>query len=347
LLSETLGPRVRLDEAADALELRWQPGDPALDWPGRLGDLSRRLASESVRTLRYGMKALRSYAPNDPRRPTVCLVHGMNSSSGGFVHLIPLLEAQGLGVVVYDYPFDRDLDQSADAFARDWAAFRLRAGEQQPWIVLAHSMGALLARDYVEGPAYGRDVSHLFLIAPPNQGSAVAEFQGLMKAMEGLQSLASGKADLARFREGLGDAAVDLVPGSAFLKALNARPRREGVAYHILAGNAGFLDAAARRQLETRVRGMQQLGGVLGSLGRLALGSLPAQLDEVSDETGDGCVAVRSTRLDGVTDHQVIRANHVELIRGPLLYPDPGPVACMPFVVERLERASGRTPAGR
>ena len=55
-----------------------------------------------------------------------------------------------------------------------------------------------------------------------------------------------------------------------------------------------------------------------------------------SDVTGDGVVAVASTRLEGVDDHRVIESNHVELIRGPLLYPDPGPVACLPFVLERL-----------
>ena len=53
------------------------------------------------------MHALKSYRPNDPTRPTICLVHGLNSSSGGFVHMIPWLEQAGYGIVVYDYPFNR------------------------------------------------------------------------------------------------------------------------------------------------------------------------------------------------------------------------------------------------
>src|SRR5262249_9046219 len=36
---------------------------------------------------RAGFRALASYRPNDPGRQTVCLVHGMNSSSGSFIHM--------------------------------------------------------------------------------------------------------------------------------------------------------------------------------------------------------------------------------------------------------------------
>ena len=43
-----------------------------------------------------------------------------------------------------------------------------------------------------------------------------------------------------------------------------------------------------------------------------------------------------------------IHANHVELVRGPLLYPDPGPVACMPVVLRWLkadrEKGTGAKP---
>ena len=43
------------------------------------------------------------------------------------------------------------------------------------------------------------------------------------------------------------------------------------------------------------------------------------------------------TRLEGVADHVTIHANHAELIRAPLLFADPGPVACMPDVLRWLE----------
>ena len=45
-------------------------------------------------------------------------------------------------------------------------------------------------------------------------------------------------------------ASRDLVPGSDFLDALNRRPRRTSVRYHILAGSGGFLPQEARKQIE-------------------------------------------------------------------------------------------------
>ena len=70
---------------------------------------------------------------------------------------------------------------------------------------------------------------------------------------------------------------------------------------------------------------------------KAATADLPDMLDELTDGKGDGCIAVERTRLEGVADHVTIHANHVELVRGPLLYPDPGPVACMPVVLKWLK----------
>jgi pimeloyl-ACP methyl ester carboxylesterase len=287
-----------------------------------------------------GFRARASYQANDPARPTVCLIHGMNSSSGSFVHMIPSLEAAGFGVVVYDYRFNRDLDRLAPEFLRDWRAFRKQVGERRPWAIVTHSMGALLARWYVEGDDYAGDVSDLLMIAPPHGGSAVARAQTLFQIIEAAQA-ANGPKARARvpFADGLGEAADDLLPGSAFLEALNARPRRQGVRYSILAGDRGFLTAEDRARVEARIRVLTSSGGLLGGLSRLAAGDVKRQLDELTDGTGDGCVAVASTRLEGVADHQILHADHVTLIRGPLFYPDPGPVVCMEFVLKRLEQA--------
>src|SRR5262249_29234775 len=82
------------------------------EWAGRLRDLSDRAAEAARRRDSYGMHARPSYRPNDPGRPTVCLVHGLNSSSGGFVHMIPWIEEAGYGIVVYDYPFNRPIAES-------------------------------------------------------------------------------------------------------------------------------------------------------------------------------------------------------------------------------------------
>ena len=135
----------------------------------------------------------------------------------------------------------------------------------------------------------------------------------------------------------MGQAAQDMLPGSAVLTKLNRRPRRRGVAYHIVAGDVGFLTRDGRAQIEGRVALVNRNAGIFGRLTQAATSDLPELLDELTDGTGDGCVAVERTRLEGVTDHVILHANHAELIRAPLLFPDPGPVACMPEVLRWLK----------
>ena len=345
MLADSLGPEVRIVVDRRALVATIDPVMLAPgrrdEWQRRLGDLAARAGREAKRRLHYGMHALQSYRPNDAGRPTICLIHGVNSSSGGFVHMIRPLEDAGFGVVVYDYPFNRGLADSCQRFSRDWAAFRRASGEKRPWSIVAHSMGCLVARDYVEGPIYAGDVAPLILIAPVNQGSHLAKTQTLLQLMNGLQAVGDRRQSdaLAHLGDGLGAAADDMAPGSRFLSALNARPRQAGVEYHILAGDLGVVSATARRQIETQAALARRQGGLLGGLTRLAGGSaadLSDRLDEVADGSGDGCIAVARTKLAGVSDHNVIHANHAELIRAPLLFRDPGPVACMPFLLRWL-----------
>jgi pimeloyl-ACP methyl ester carboxylesterase len=347
MLKENLGSGFTIDAADGSLRVRLPAGRMTLRaLKTRLDDLSAQIERESLRARRYGLHALDSYRPNDAARPTLILVHGINSSSGSFIHMIPLLQEAGFGILVYDFPFNRDLGESVEQFVADWKQFRDESGDRRPWSILTHSMGALIARGYVEGSGYGDDVSDLVMIGPPNQGAAVAKAQTLLQFIEELQSVKGGQGNaLAGLSEGLGEAADDLTPNSAFLKALNSRPRREGVRYHVLAGSAGFLSKSARARVEAHYATVSRAPGFLGSLARVVLRDLDAQLDELTDGLGDGCVSIASTRLDGVADHQTLHVNHVELIRAPLFFADPGPVAGMPFVLRSLGKpaAAGGT----
>jgi len=344
LLSESLGPEVTIAFRPGAMVMtvdgRILTPERREEWLRRLRDLSERASEASRRRQSYGMHALKSFRPNDPDRPTVCLVHGLNSSSGGFVHMIPWLEEAGYGIVVYDFPFNRSLEESCATFARDWAAFRRQVEDRRPWLIVAHSMGALLARSLVEDDAtWARDVRSLILIAPVNQGSHLAKVQTLVQISNGLKAI-NGKNTtkaMLSLSDGLGQAAEDMLPGSAFLKALNRRSLRQGIPYHILAGDRGFLTQEGRAQLEARIDLVIRNAGIFGRVTKLAMADMPVLLDELTDGTGDGCVSVERTRLDGVADHVTIHANHAELIRAPLLFPDPGPVACMPDVLRWLK----------
>ena len=216
LLAEALGPEVEIAFRPGAMVLKIDdrilaPARQA-EWVVRLRDLSDRAAEAARRRESYGMRALASYRPNDPARPTVCLVHGLNSSSGGFVHMIPWLEEAGYGIVVYDYPVQpADSTESCAAFARDWAAFRGESGDRLPWAIVAHSMGALLARSLVEDDAtWAGDVSSLILIAPVNQGSHLARVQTVLQLIERPASRSTAKKTskaMLHLSDGLGEAA--------------------------------------------------------------------------------------------------------------------------------------------
>jgi pimeloyl-ACP methyl ester carboxylesterase len=350
LLRETLGPDAALEVHPRELEitLATRVKGPALrgEWERRLRDLSDRAGREIDRRSRYGMHPRPSYRPDDPTRPTVCLIHGLNSTSGVFVHMLGPLEEAGYGVVSYDFPYNRDLDETSAAFKRDWAEFRRKTGDDRPWAIVAHSMGSLLARSYVEDDsAFARDVSSMILIAPPNQGSSLARAQTFLQMVQGLQAMnGTRRTDpLALLGDGMGAAADDMTPGSAYLRDLGGRKRREGVIYHTLAGDLGYLNAKARRQVEAQINGR----GMLGGIGRMVANGVSSALDEITDGLGDGCVSVASTRLDGVPDHRVLHANHLELIRAPLLFPDPGPVASMPDILGWLRLDSPVVPNRR
>jgi pimeloyl-ACP methyl ester carboxylesterase len=350
LLGETLGPdaalEVRPRELVVTLAPRlFEPGQKA-SWEKRIRDLASRAVRESERRSRYGMHARASYRPNDPSRPTICLIHGLNSTSGVFMHMVEPLEKAGFGIVAYDFPYNRDLDETSTGFRRDWAEFRRKNGDSRPWSIVAHSMGSLLARAYVEDDrAFENDVTSLVMIAPPNHGSSLAKAQTFLQMVQSLQAMnGSRRTDpLALLGDGLGAAADDMTPGSAYLNELNSHRRREGVRYHTLAGDSGYLNAQARRQVEAQTSGR----GVLGGIGRLVASGVSTQLDEISDGLGDGCVSVASTRLEGVGDHRILHANHLELIRAPLLFPEPGPVASMPDLLRWLSEDTSIDPKRR
>ncbi len=349
MLTDSLGPdaslSIRPGSLVVTIDSRLRQTEFLPRWERRVKDLAARAEDEVRRRSNYGMHALKSYRPNDGSRPTVLLVHGLNSTSRVFKHLIGTLEGAGFGLVVYDFPYNRRLNDSCARFRDDWEAFRRHAGESRPWAIVAHSMGSLLARSYVERECgHAGDVSTLIMIAPPNAGSALSKIHTVREFLKGTRAVGGGQTADAfmHLGDGLGEAAGDMSPGSAFLGALNRRPRRDGVAYHILAGDVGFLNPAIRRRIEAQVALLGGAQGLLGRVARAASVDVTEGFDELTDGSGDGLVTVERTRLVGVDDHVTIHANHLELIRAPLLYPDPGPIACLPYVLRWLDAGTPR-----
>ena len=105
-------------------------------------------------------------------------------------------------------------------------------------ILVAHSLGGLAARAYIQGIGhnrngaiipYGGDVAALVMISTPNQGSVLASLSGFPEAS------ACTLADTANLR--------DLQPASALIADLNRQPWPAGTAVHAVVSNNARRDS--------------------------------------------------------------------------------------------------------
>lgn len=253
----------------------------------------------------------------DVRRPLVILIHGLDCDRSSWGPMAKLLEGQGYQVGYFSYPSDEPIADSAARLGEQMRALRETFGKV-PLDLIGHSMGALVARAYVEGDGYRGGVDHLILLAPPNHGSAWAGYRFALEVREHYQLWRNNPEWRWTWMitDGLGEAGGDLEPDSAFLKALNAQPRRAGVAYTILAGDRSCLAAAGADCVEAPARwmpaGMRQWWGI-----RQCGNQLERWGEAIRDHQGksDGPVTLASTRLKGVEDVVVLPADHEGLYR--------------------------------
>jgi len=170
-----------------------------------------------------------------------------------------------------------------------------------------------LARDALTREGAPARVEHLILVGTPNAGSPWARVRGLSELRDHLLRMADGDwrslRDLSNYqRDGTGEAGLDLLPGSAFLNDLNARPLPADIRVTCIVGTlAPVLDEDARWFIESpvvrRVLGDEEARRVVGSI------------REWSGELGDGVVAASSARLDGIADVVEVEASHRGLVK--------------------------------
>jgi pimeloyl-ACP methyl ester carboxylesterase len=144
-------------------------------------------------------------APSGPSDPPVLLLHGYLATRGS-VHLLEQRLTQ-LGHVVMTYRLGPvqmgDIRQSSGFIAGKVDSLRAQTGVDKVDIV-AHSMGGLVALDYLKRRDGAAHVRRLILLGTPVQGT--------WSALMGLMTVP------------LGQATVQLLPRSAFLRELAALP---------------------------------------------------------------------------------------------------------------------------
>ena len=251
--------------------------------------------------------------PDQPPRAarSLVLIHGLDEPGDIWDDLAPAMTAAGYDVWEYRYPNDQGIDRSADWLAELWSTLPL----SPPAVLIGHSMGGLVARDFVsrwrhpvgsapgvEGPA----VAGVILVGTPNAGSPWARLRIWLELRDHFASPAARPRDLAAvLRDGLGEAKIDLRPGGDFLRALNARPWPAGVPIFIVAGRLANL-------VEEQVA---QLKAAAIAAGAEDLAPYLAHWDAAAgDALGDGLVSLDAARLPGI-EPLVVEATHRGLVR--------------------------------
>ncbi len=248
-----------------------------------------------------------------PKLPLVVLVHGFNSTPERNAALMEPLRAAGFPCASFAYPNDWDLREASALLSRQLKTFAAEHPDQKIALV-THSMGGLVARACVEDSELDPgNVTRLLMIAPPSHGTLLAHLAIATDVWEHWLGRAEGSC-WARCRDsvvdGLGEAADDLVPGSPFLAELNARPRNPNVRYAIFLGTGA---SVAQDEMDWMRTALQKTSGRCPGFRGCSskLDGLLSDMEEIVDGKGDGIVAVKRGRLDGVADTVILPFGHL------------------------------------
>lgn len=193
------------------------------------------------------------YRPDDvarhvaAARNVLLVVHGIIGDTRA---ILAGVRAAGLDtrfdlVLSYDYEnLSTPIDQTAKAMGEAMAAVGLAADDDRRLTILAHSMGGLVSRCFVEREGGDAVVDHLVMCGTPNRGSPFGRVDTARSVLMMLATLGANFAPqvcgpalalLARSKK-LTPTLEQMSPDSPFLAALNADPP-PSVRYTILAGD--------------------------------------------------------------------------------------------------------------
>lgn len=280
-------------------------------------------------------------APDSPRGVGVVLVHGLDEPGTIWEDLVPRLETAGYATWEFRYPNDQGIDRSAAYLAGLWGEFPV----QRPVVLIGHSMGGLVAREFVsrwrhpvaEAPLVnGAPVAGVILAGTPNQGSEWARLRVWLELRDLLPTVPGRRYSLfAALRDGTGAAKVDLRPGSDFLQGLNARPWPDALPLRLIGGRLVAPPPGLMAGLDAAVAetGSQELRE-----------RIEAWWSGIEDGMGDGAVSLESLRLPGGPEPVIVDASHRGMV-ARLLPGDPEPPA-IPVILATLEEWEGAGPRG-
>ena len=128
----------------------------------------------------------------DAGLPPVLLLHGYGCNSGYWAHLEPLLDARGISHANLDLePTLAGIDEFVPLVERGVARLCAASGADRV-ILVAHSMGGLVARAYLRQHGAER-LAHLVTLGTPHHGTALAAFAPGRNAAQMCRSPSTGE----------------------------------------------------------------------------------------------------------------------------------------------------------
>lgn len=162
--------------------------------------------------------------PYDPRKIPVLFVHGAVGHPANFAHLIASLDREHFQPWLVFYPTAVSLEQTAMSLDR-WVQALYVTHRYPRMAVVAHSMGGLVARAFVNRVAAAGD----------GRAEGLRLFVTMSTPWDGHRSAQSG-VDRAPV---VVPSWYDMAPGSPFLESLLATPLAPSVSYDLLFSFAG------------------------------------------------------------------------------------------------------------
>ena len=172
-----------------------------------------------------------------------CVCHSIKDGEGS------LLEDRYDLVLAFDYEsLSTKIEESASDLQKKLEEVGLKKGTDKNLTIIAHSMGGLISRYFIE-KLNGKDVvSHLIMLGSPNNGSEITDIKGMIgpwltMGLNGAAFLQPYLLPISWLGKVLGKATTtleQLSPSSPFIQSLNSLPDA-GVPYHIVMGNTDLL----------------------------------------------------------------------------------------------------------
>ena len=199
-------------------------------------------------------------------------IHGIIGDTESLVSTIkqPVLELDGQErsiselydlVFTFDYEnLNTTIEQNAQHLKRRLTDVGLSDNHGKELHIIAHSMGGLVSRWFIEREGGNQVVQHLIMLGTPNAGSPWSVVEDWVKltlgiALNGLSTIAPPVKVvgtlMGTLEKNIGVSLAQMNPASDFLNSLAASDD-PGIPYSIIAGNTSIIPAALEQQAEKK-----------------------------------------------------------------------------------------------